>query len=211
MLDRVAARIAAVSDEKDFKWEWVLIESDEVNAWCMPGGKMAVYTGILPVLQNEAALAAVLGHEVAHATERHGKERYTRAIRGNLAGLVIGGAAVVGGQFLCKTETCRTLTGLGGAAAGLAIAFFDRKYSRGDESEADKVGQMYMARAGYPPEEAIRVWERMGEVSKGKEPPEFMSTHPSNTTRQGSLRQWLPEAQALYEKSPNKFGTGEKI
>lgn len=210
MLDRVAPRIAKASGE-NFQWEWVLIESDEVNAWCMPGGKMAVYTGIMPVLKNEGALAAVLGHEVAHATKRHGKERYARAVKGNIAGLVIGGAAVIGGQLLCKTDTCRALTGLSGAAAGFAIAFFDRKFSRGDETEADKYGQEYMAKAGYDPSEAIRLWERMGAASGGKAPPEFMSTHPSDVTRRKNLSDWLPSANVLYSQAPQKYGVGEDI
>jgi metalloendopeptidase OMA1, mitochondrial len=212
MLNRVAPRVAKASGEKDFNWEWILIESPEINAWCMPGGKMAVYTGIMTVLKTEAALAAVLGHEVAHATKRHGKQRYARAIRGNIAGLVIGGAATIGGQLLCKSESCRLLTGLGGAAAGFGIAFFDRKFSRSDEIEADQAGQIYMAQAGYDPAEAIKVWERMGAASKGQAPPEFLSTHPSDTTRRKNLSSWLPEAQQIYSQAPEKFGLrpGEK-
>lgn len=210
MLNRVAPRIAKASGE-NFKWEWMLIDSPEVNAWCMPGGKMAVYTGIMPVLKNEAALAAVLGHEVAHATKRHGKERYARAVKGNLAGMVIGGAAVIGGQVLCKTESCRTITALGGAAAGFAVAFFDRKFSRADETESDQAGQIYMAKAGYEPSEAIKLWERMSAASGGGAPPEFMSTHPSDVTRRKNLSTWLPEAQGLYQGAPEKFGLGETI
>ncbi len=210
MLNRVAPRIAKASGE-NFKWEWMLIESPEVNAWCMPGGKMAVYTGIMPVLKNEAALAATLGHEVAHATKRHGKQRYSRAMKGNIAGLVIGGAAAVGGQLLCKTETCRLLAGLGGAAGGFAVAFFDRKFSRSDETQADEYGQTYMAQAGYDPAEAIKLWERMGAASGGKAPPEFMSTHPSDTTRRKNLSTWLPRARSVYEKAPQQYGLGESI
>lgn len=211
MLNRVAPRIAKASGEKDFQWEWMLIDSPEVNAWCMPGGKMAVYTGIMPVLKNEAALAAVLGHEVAHATERHGKERYARAIKGNAAGIVIGLGTAIAGQMLCKSKTCELLTGLGGAAAGFAITFFDMKYSRGDESEADFVGQKFMARAGYEPSEAIKLWERMGAANKGKAPPEFMSTHPSDVTRRKQLSEWLPNAEKLYSEAPQKYGLGEPI
>jgi predicted Zn-dependent protease len=210
MVDRVARRIAAASGE-NFQWEWMLIESPEVNAWCMPGGKMAVYTGIMPVLKTEAALAAVMGHEVAHATKRHGKQRYARAIKGNLVGAVVGGAAIVGGQLLCKSSTCRTLSTLGGAAAGFAVAFFDRKFSRGDETEADKVGQVYMARAGYDPSEASRLWERMGAASGGKAPPEWMSTHPSSERRQRELQSWLPDANQVYARSPQHYGLGEDI
>ncbi|MGE3608402.1 MAG: M48 family metallopeptidase [Bacteriovoracaceae bacterium] len=210
MLNRVAPRIAAASGE-NFKWEWMLIESPEVNAWCMPGGKMAVYTGIMPVLKNEAALAAVLGHEVAHATRRHGKQRYARAIKGNIVGAVIGVGTAIGGQMLCKTQTCRQLTGLGGAAAGFAIAFFDRKFSRADESEADMFGQEYMAKAGYDPSEAIKLWERMGQASGGKAPPEWMSTHPSDVTRRKNLADWLPNAENIYSNAPHRYGLGEAI
>ncbi len=210
MVQRVANRIAASSGEK-FNWETILIESPEVNAWCMPGGKMAVYTGIMPVLKTEAALAAVMGHEVAHATRRHGKQRYARAIKESLAGLVIGAGAIAAGQLLCKDATCKTLTGLGGAAAGLAVTFFSRKFSRDDETDADKFGQIYMAKAGYDPSEAGRLWDRMAAASGGQAPPEFLSTHPSNTTRKSALNSWLPEAQAAYQQAPAKYGLGAPI
>jgi predicted Zn-dependent protease len=210
IVQRVARRIAAASGE-NFQWEYVLIDSPEVNAWCMPGGKIAVYTGIMPVLKNEGALAAVLGHEVAHATLRHGKERYARAVKGNILGAVVGGAAVVGGQILCKTETCKTMSALGGVAAGFAITFMDRKFSRGDESAADKTGQIYMAKAGYDPAEAIELWKRMGAAHQGAAPPEFLSTHPSDERRRGDLTAWLPQAESVYAQAPQKLGTGEAI
>jgi metalloendopeptidase OMA1, mitochondrial len=211
MLNRVAPRVAQASGE-DFEWEWILIDSPEVNAWCMPGGKMAVYTGIMPVLKTEAALAAVLGHEVAHASKRHGKKRYARAIRGNIAGLVIGGATSIGGQLFCRSESCRLLTGLGGAVGGFAVAFFDRKFSREQETEADKSGQVYMARAGYDPAESINVWERMAAATRNQPaPPEWMSTHPSSERRQQQLSKWLPEAERYYRKAPQQFGLGETI
>lgn len=210
MVQRVASRIAASSGE-NFKWEYVLIENPEPNAWCMPGGKIAVYTGIMPILKTEAALAAVLGHEVAHATRRHGKKGYARAMQSNMLGMIIGGATAVGGQLLCKSKNCKLLTGLGGVAAGFAIAFFDRKFSREDETEADKYGQIYMARAGYEPSESIKLWERMGAANGGKAPPEFMSTHPSDTTRRGNLQAWLPEANAAYGQAAHKYGIGENI
>jgi predicted Zn-dependent protease len=210
MVDRVAKRIAAASGEK-FKWEWVLIENPETNAWCMPGGKIAVYTGIMPVLKTEAALAAVLGHEVAHATRRHGQKRYAQAMKSSMVGLIVGGATVLGGQLLCKTKTCKMLTGLGGAAAGFAVAFFDRKFSRQDETEADKFGQEYMAKAGYDPAESIKLWQRMNAANAGKAPPEWMSTHPSDETRQNNLREWLPGAEAEYAHAAHKYGVGEAI
>jgi len=210
MVQRVAKRIERASGEP-FKWEAVLIESNELNAWCMPGGKIAVYTGIMPVLQNEGALAAVMGHEVAHATLRHGKQQYARAMKGNLAGAIIGGALVVGGQVLCKTDTCKTLSTLGGAAAGFAVTFFDRKFSRDDESAADKEGQLLMAKAGYDPSEASKLWVRMNEAMGGKAPPEWLSTHPSDSRRRENLNGWLSEAEKEYAKSPAKYGTGASI
>jgi metalloendopeptidase OMA1, mitochondrial len=210
MVNRVAKRIADASGEK-YKWEVVLIDNPEPNAWCMPGGKMAVYTGIMPILKTEAALAAVMGHEVAHATKSHGRKRYARAIQQNTVALIVGGGAILGGQLLCKTSECKLLTALGGAAAGFAVAFFDRKFSRGDETEADQVGQQYMAKAGYDPAESIKLWERMGAASGGKAPPEWLSTHPSDTTRRGNLTSWLPEAQRLYQGAPNKYGLGQNI
>ncbi|MGZ3789893.1 MAG: M48 family metallopeptidase [Bacteriovorax sp.] len=210
VVQRVAKRIAAASGE-NFQWETVLIESPEVNAWCMPGGKIAVYTGIMPVLKTEAALAAVLGHEVAHATLRHGKQRYARAIKENIIGMVAGAAVIAGGQFLCKTDTCKKLSALGGVAAGFALTFFDRKYSRTDESAADKEGQIYMARAGYDPEEAPRLWDRMSAASGGKAPPEFMSTHPSDANRKAMLNEWMGDANQIYSQAPHKYGLGAKI
>lgn len=210
MLNRVAPRIAKASGE-NFDWEWMLIDSPEANAWCMPGGKMAVYTGIMPILKTEAALAAVLGHEVAHATKRHGKQRYARAIKQNFSGLIIGVATAVGGQMLCQTDSCRMMTGLGGAAAGFALQFMEMKFSRGDETEADKIGQIYMAQAGYDPAESIQLWDRMGAASKGLAPPEILSTHPADATRKSRLNKWLPEAQKAYQSAPQKHGLGQSI
>lgn len=210
MVQRVANRIAKASGE-NYNWEYVLIESKDVNAWCMPGGKIAVYTGIMPVLKTEGALAAVLGHEVAHATLRHGMAGYARAKKNNYLGLLVGGATLLGGQLLCKTEECKKWAAIGGAAAGFAITFMDRKFSRGDETSADQAGQIYMARAGYDPSEAIKLWERMNASKNGAEAPEFISTHPSDQNRKNSLNQWLATAQAEYAKAPQKYGTGEVI
>jgi predicted Zn-dependent protease len=129
----------------------------------------------------------------------------------NALGLLVGGAAVVGGQVLCKDTTCKALTALGGVATGFAITFFDRKFSRDDETEADRVGQKFMAKAGYDPSESVRLWERMSAAMGGKAPPEFLSTHPSDDRRRSNLQSWLPEANALYAVSPQKFGLGSDI
>jgi metalloendopeptidase OMA1, mitochondrial len=209
IVNRVAQRIAKASG-KPYNWEVVLIESKEVNAWCMPGGKMAVYTGIMPVVKTEAALAAVMGHEVAHATLKHGLQRYARAQSNNM---IVAGAAVltsVAAQALCKTENCKRYAAVGGLATALGVAFFDRKFSRGDETGADQEGQIYMARAGYDPAEAIKLWERMNAAGGGGGP-EFMSTHPADTTRRGNLTAWLPEAQRVYNAAPEKLGLGATI
>ncbi len=210
MVQRVATRIAAASGE-NFQWEYALIENPEANAWCMPGGKIAVYTGIMPVLKTEGALAAVLGHEVAHATRRHGKQQYARAKNENMWGAILGGATALTGQFLCKSKNCKLATGLGGVAAGFAITFLDRKFSREDETEADKFGQIYMAKAGYDPKESIALWERMDAANGGKAPSEWMSTHPSNDTRRTNLNGWLAENEKIYQGAPKKYGVGDKI
>jgi predicted Zn-dependent protease len=210
IVQRVASRIAKASGE-NFQWEYVLIESPEVNAWCMPGGKIAVYTGIMPVLKTEGALAAVLGHEVSHATLRHGMQSYARAKQDNYIGLAAAGASAIAGQFLCKTNNCRLLTQLGGAAAGFAITYYNRKFSRGEESAADQQGQIYMAKAGYDPAESIKLWERMSAAQKGAAPPEFMSTHPSDANRRANLTKWLPNAEEDYVNASPKYGVGEAI
>jgi predicted Zn-dependent protease len=209
MVNRVSRRIAKASGE-NFTWEVILIESKEMNAWCMPGGKMAVYTGILPILKSEGALAAVMGHEVAHATLRHGKEGYARAIKTKFSGLIAGGAILLGGELLCKTEKCKKISKVGALATGFAAEFFNRKFSRSDETESDKVGQVYMARAGYDPSEAPRVWERM-KAAGGKAPPEFMSTHPASDRRRDNLTKWLSDTMPIYKASSVKYGAGEKI
>jgi predicted Zn-dependent protease len=210
MVQRVAQRIAAASGE-NFQWEYVLLENPEPNAWCMPGGKIAVYTGIMPIVKTEGALAAVLGHEVAHATKRHGKQRYARAVKEQWTALLVGGGAILGGQLLCKTKQCKILTALGGVAAGFGVAFFERKFSRADETEADQVGQQYMAKAGYDPAESIKLWERMGAAMNGKAPPEWLSTHPSDEHRRENLEAWLPGVEQLYHHAAHHYGVGQPI
>jgi predicted Zn-dependent protease len=210
IVQRVSKRIAMASG-KNYQWEYILIESPEVNAWCMPGGKMAVYTGIMKVVKTEAALAAVMGHEVAHATLRHGMENYARAKQQNYLGAGLAVASGVIGAAVCETDNCRAATQVGGVLLGAGIQVFYTKFSRADESAADHEGQLYMARAGYDPAEAIQLWDRMNAASGGKAPPEFISTHPSDEHRKSNLSAWLPTANIEYQNSTQKFGIGAAI
>ena len=197
---RVAARIieaAKVSmyaeTAKQFEWQVLVIKDDKTqNAFALPGGKIAVYTGIFPVAQNEAGLAAILGHEVTHALARHGGERMSQ-------GLVAQGvieAATLGASFKGISPQ---ITALAGGA--LAQYGFILPYSRKHESEADYIGLLLAADAGYDPHEALHVWERMEQMSQGQ-PPEFLATHPSHGTRITQIGQWMPEAMTHYHPQP---------
>ncbi len=199
IVQRVGARIAKSANKPEYQWEFKLLESKEQNAFCLPGGKVAIYTGILSVCQNEAALAAVMGHEVAHATARHGGQRMTVAL-GTQIGLV-GFSAILGQNQ--STEKNLLLAALGvGSQVGVMLPF-----SRSNESEADEIGLTYMARAGYDPKEAPRFWDRFSEVTKGS-PPEFLSTHPASQNRKAALEAQVSKANAIYAGSP-KYGIGE--
>ncbi|MBA3032358.1 MAG: M48 family metallopeptidase [Gammaproteobacteria bacterium] len=189
-LQRIGMRIAAATGRSDYQWEFKLIDNDKtLNAFCLPGGKVAVYTGLLPVAQDDAGLAAVIGHEVAHAIARHGGERLSQEIL--VAGLSV--ATVVATQDSPNRDLYVGLLGAG-AAVGYLLP-----YSRLHESEADRMGLIYMAKAGYDPRAAIGLWQRMAEAGKGKsKPPEFLSTHPTDATRINELERWLPEALNYY-------------
>jgi predicted Zn-dependent protease len=175
----------------DFQWEFNLIESDEVNAWCMPGGKVAFYTGILPICANEAGIAAVMGHEVAHAIANHGGERMSKGLIQNF-GMSILGSAFSQNPTLTKEILYQSV---GGVSQIGMLAF-----SRNQETEADKIGLIFMAMAGYDPQETVAFWGRMQNAG-GQSPPEFLSTHPSGTRRQKDLNAWMPEAMDYYRKS----------
>ena len=188
-VDRVAKRIEAVAgrDKPNFVWKVTLIRKKEANAYCLPGGKIVVFTGILPVTQNDAGLATVLGHEIAHATAEHVAERIERQHLTEVAAVIIaGGTAFTPGQFA-------RITALLGIGAGLP-------FSRSQESEADHIGLVYMARAGYDPRQAVAFWKRMQRASKGQEPPEFLSDHPSDAHRVERVEGWLPEAERAYRR-----------
>jgi predicted Zn-dependent protease len=173
-----------------YQWEFNLVESPQVNAWCMPGGKVAIYTGILPVTLNDAGLATVMGHEIAHAIARHSSERYSRAMIAQGVGSILGAAVTktqAGGQAF------QQLFGIG-AQTGVLLP-----NSRKQELEADRLGLTFMAMAGYNPQNAVGFWERMASQSKGS-PPEFLSTHPSDGTRIRDIQKYTPEAMKYYTK-----------
>jgi predicted Zn-dependent protease len=179
----------------DYTWEFNLIESEEVNAWCMPGGKVVVYTGILPVAGNEAGLAVIMGHEIGHAVAGHGSERMSQGLAVQMGGILLSSAL---SQYPNETrQLWMTAYGLGGQYGVLL------PYSRLHESEADHLGLIFMAMAGYDPNSALAFWERMSEKTGGKAPPEFMSTHPADATRIQDIRGLIPEAMTYYEKSKN--------
>lgn len=189
---RVGRRIADATGKADYQWEFKVVDNDKMaNAFCLPGGKVAVYTGILPVTQDDAGLATVMGHEVAHAIARHGGERVSQQIA--VEGLVAATAIALSEKDANKSTLYAGLLGLG-ATVGLLLP-----YSRLQESEADRMGLIYMAKAGYDPRVAVDFWRRMAAAGKGKtRQPEFLSTHPADETRIRQLEQWLPEAMAQY-------------
>ncbi len=197
---RVGQRIADAANRPDFRWEFNLIESAQANAFCLPGGKIAVYTGIMPILQNEAALAAVVGHEVAHALIRHGAERMSQ----NMAAGVVQEALKIGVRDVDprKQELIMQAFGIG-SQVGVLLP-----YSRTHELEADRVGLRLAAQAGYDPREAVGVWQRMRAVG-GKKPPELLSTHPSEKRRIEKMEELIPAAMEAYDKAPQKFGVGQ--
>jgi predicted Zn-dependent protease len=189
MVARVMQRLVAVADDAGYAWEVNLLADDAtVNAFALPGGKMAVYTGILPVCQSETGLAVVMGHEIGHVVARHGTARMTTAAGANL---------------LLSLLDLGDYAQLGQIALDLAL----RPYGRTQESEADEIGLIYMARAGYDPREAIAFWERMDAQSGGGGPPEFLSTHPSHETRVQRLTEKLPEALGAWRAAGGGGGS----
>jgi metalloendopeptidase OMA1, mitochondrial len=187
---RVGRRIAEATGRRDYQWEFHVLEDKQVNAFCLPGGKVAVYTGILPVARDDAGLAAVLGHEVSHAVARHGGERLSQQLVVQM-GLTAVQTALAERSPLV-TQSVTALLGAG-ASVGLLLP-----WSRAQESEADRLGLTYMAEAGYPPQAAHDLWVRMSAAAGGGKPPEFLSTHPSDATRIAQIERWLPEAQQHY-------------
>jgi predicted Zn-dependent protease len=198
LVEKVGARIRGAAEKwlnaegagdylKDYQWEYHLVRDDQVNAWCMPGGKIVVYTGILPVTATEAGLATVMGHEVAHALLNHGQQRMSAGILQQI------GAAGLSVLTMNRSEETQALA-MTVYGAGSEI-FGALPFSRSHESEADHIGLILMAVAGYNPDESVPFWERMGGAGGGGIP-QFLSTHPSHETRIKDLQGWIPEAQA---------------
>ena len=203
MVKSVGKRIQAAVEEymavnniserlKGYQWEFNLFESPAMNAWCMPGGKVAVYTGLLPLTQDEAGLAVVIGHEVAHAVARHGDERMSQGLLTQLGGLSLSLALKEHPQ-----ATQELWMRVFGAGAQLGVLL---PYSRLHEREADRLGLIFMAMAGYDPGAAVSFWERMSAAKQGARPPEFLSTHPSDRQRIEDIKKHLTEARGYYKK-----------
>jgi predicted Zn-dependent protease len=191
-LTRVGTRIAAATGRTDYQWEFKVFEDKQVNAFCLPGGKVVVYTGILPVTRDDAGLAAVVGHEVAHAIARHGGERVSQNYIAQFG--LAGTQLALSGQDPLLAQGVITALGAG-ATVGYLLP-----YGRLQESEADHLGLIYMAKAGYHPSAARDLWVRMAEMSKGQQkPPEFLSTHPADAIRIRQIEAWLPEALKYYQ------------
>ena len=202
MVKRVGQRIVravetyyaqnGISDKLNgYKWEYNLVDDKAINAWCMPGGKIVVYTGLLPVSQNEAALAAVVGHEVSHALLQHGNQRMSQGLLQQLGGVAL---AVAVANKPAETQNLFMTAYGAGTTVGILLPF-----SRNQELEADRYGLIWTAMAGYNPQEAIALWERMENASQGQSPPEFLSTHPSEGNRRAQLQKYMPEAMKYYK------------
>lgn len=174
-----------------YQWEFTLVEDKQVNAWCMPGGKVVVYTGILPVTQTEEGLAVVMGHEIAHAVAEHGNERMSQGLLAQLGG--VGLDAALKDKPQQTRELWQTAFSVG-SQVGVLLPF-----SRTQESEADELGLTFMAMAGYNPQEAVTFWQRMSANKAGQAPPEYLSTHPSDETRIRQIQEHMPQALKYYK------------
>ncbi|WP_437399859.1 M48 family metallopeptidase [Flagellimonas lutimaris] len=203
MITKVGQRIASAAERwldangypgylKDYQWEYNLVQDETVNAWCMPGGKIVFYTGILPIAQNETGIAVVMGHEVAHALADHGAQRMS-------AGTLQQIGAVAGNVAIQDDKTRGLFNQAYGVGSQIGVML---PFSRNHETEADRIGLQIMAIAGYNPDEAAKLWQRMKAESGGQAPPEFLSTHPSNDTRISNLTAWAPAAK----QEARKFG-----
>lgn len=187
-------QIGREADVANYRWEFNLIDDKQINAWCMPGGKVAVYTGILPITQNDTGLAVVMGHEVSHALAGHGNERISQAMVAQLGGQVIGGT-LSNGQMAGIFQQVYPI--------GAQVALL--KYGRKQELEADEMGLYLMGMAGYDPRQSHPFWQRMEAASTGNRPPEFLSTHPSPESRRSDLERHMPKALEYYKAAGGKI------
>jgi predicted Zn-dependent protease len=203
MLKRVGGRIAAVARANSFQWEFALIESKTINAFCLPGGKVAFYTGILPLCRDEAGIATVMGHEVEHAIRQHGNERMSQ-------GVLVGGAMQGLAAVLEARGTTPTTQNLFLAAVGAGTQVGMLKFSRDHELEADRMGLVLMAKAGYDPRHAVEFWQRFAQLDDGGTPG-WLSTHPKSADRAQALHAQLPGAIQLYEAAPVRHGAGALV
>lgn len=197
MLKKVGKKISRIARRPDYRWRYALIEDDDtINAWCLPGGKIGFYTGILPVLHNEAGMGFVMGHEVGHAMAHHSAERITQQAT------VLGGLTALHLYLDRNSEMPKAAKDmlLGALGLGIEVGVL-LPFSRAHEKEADIIGMMFMARAGYPPEESIQVWSRMNQANGKNGSPTFLSTHPSTKDRKKNLREWLPAARKRFERN----------
>lgn len=203
IVQKVGRQIASVAKLPNAQWEFVVFESKEANAFCLPGGKVGVYTGILPITRDESGLATVLGHEVAHAVSHHGKERMSEAMALQLGGDLVDKAA---GAYAPKYEQMATVIYGAGAQVGRALP-----HSRKQESEADHIGVLYMARAGYDPQEAVHFWQRFADFNRqsnrGGNTLWFLQTHPVDEVRIKQLQDWMPDAQREYRGPAHSPGS----
>ncbi len=200
MVQRVGSRMASAvqtylsskgqaAQISGYQWQFNLVNNAEANAWCMPGGKVVVYSGILPLTQNEAGLAVVMGHEIAHAISRHGNERMSQELAVQAGGTAL--SVALSNQPGQTANLFNTVYGVGSQLGTLS-------YSRRHESEADHIGLIFMALAGYNPNEAVPFWQRMASKG-GQKPPQILSTHPADATRIKQIQAWLPEALTYYK------------
>ena len=201
-LRKVGKRISNAAKQSKYDWEFSLIKSDEINAWCLPGGYIGFYTGILPVLKNEAGMAFVMGHEVGHATAHHGAERLSQQL--TMVGGLVGLELFLRNRTTLKQQDRQLILGALGVGGTVGVLL---PFSRMHESEADVVGMMYMSSAGYPPAESIKVWDRMEKETGGSAVPAFLSTHPKSKKRQANQREWLPKARKRYQRNALKRDT----
>ncbi len=209
IVHRVADRVSKAAEEIDkpgFTWKELVVDKDVPNAFCLPGGRIVVYSGIVPYARNEAGLAAIIAHEVAHAVARHGGERLSQQ-------MALKGALAMGGELLkdkkdgtldSKSRLLLSALGMGGTL-GVILP-----YSRIHEFEADRIGLIYMAKAGYDPSEAVKLWERMSKIKKPPIPV-WLSTHPADEDRIRKLKEFLPDAMKYYAEAKTKYGTGNPL